>query len=152
MDSKIFKAKEMKLTIRIGLILLLVLLLFLARAISQNFFYDPLHQYFLGDYLHTSLPKIQLSKYYLFLFIKYFINALLSIGIIHLAFMNTKWTVFSVKFYLFAFFVLSILLVLFLKTDFYNDYLLIFYLRRFLIHPIFILVLLPAFYYQKISN
>jgi len=36
-----------------------------------------------------------------------------------------------------------------LQTGFNKGYLLAFYIRRFLIHPLFVLVLLPAFYYQQ---
>ena len=142
----------MKLNIRIGLIIILVLLLFLVRELSQNYFYDPLHQYFLSDYLHTALPEIQFTKFYLFLFLKYFLNSIISIGIIHLAFLKSRWSIFSIKFYVLSFLVLGLFLLFLLSTNFYNGYLLIFYVRRFLIQPIFLLILLPAFYYQILRN
>jgi len=132
-----------------GLIFLIVLGLIAFRSIGRNYFYDPLIQYFITDYLHAPLPEIDTLKFSLFLFIKYTINTLLSIAIIHLLFQNLNYTKFSVKFYSVAFVVFYVFLVLIIKTHWYNSYLLIFYVRRFLIHPLFLLILIPAFYYQK---
>ena len=76
-------------------------------------------------------------------------NAIISLAIIYVAFQKRQLVIFSIKFYLIAFIVLSIVYYLLLRTGMANGYLFTFYVRRFLTHPIFILVLLPAFYYQQ---
>jgi len=62
-----------------------------------------------------------------------------------------KWSVivFSIKFYTISFIILTLVFYTLLQSGFDNGYLLAFYIRRFLIHPLFVLILLPAFYFQK---
>ena len=63
-------------------------------------------------------------------------------------FQKREFVIFSIKFYIIAFLVLSIGYYFLLRFGMANGYLFTFYVRRFLTHPIFILILLPAFYYQ----
>ena len=140
-------------TIRILLILALFFLLVLVRAFATRFFYDPFIVYFRGDYLHDPIPVFSGSKLLLHLFMRYGINALLSLLIIYLAFLNRSYVLFSLKFYILAFVVLSITFFIILKGELAHGYLFAFYVRRFLIHPLFVLILLPAFYYkQRVSD
>jgi exosortase F-associated protein len=39
-----------------------------------------------------------------------------------------------------------------LKGELANGYLFAFYVRRFIIHPLFVLLLLPAFYYKRLNS
>ena len=134
------------------LIVILVLMLVSVRVFVQPYFYDPLIEYFKADYLHNLIPEINLGVFFLNIFYRYFLNTIISLAIIHLVFNNFKTLKFSFKFYTLAFVLLSITLFILLKYNLSNDYKLIFYVRRFLIHPIFLLVLLPAFYYQKLRE
>jgi exosortase F-associated protein len=48
---------------------------------------------------------------------------------------------------------LTITFFIILKGELAHGYLFAFYVRRFIIHPLFVLILLPAFYYkQRISK
>ncbi len=140
----------MKKIVSIILIIVLLLVLVGIRAVVAPLFYDPLKDYFKNDYLYTSVPTIEFGVYFLHLFFRYVLNTLVSLAIIYVAFSNLKLIQFSVKFYFIAFLLLAPLLFLLLKFQFIDGYLLLFYVRRFLIHPLFVFVLLPAFYYQKI--
>jgi len=142
----------MKKTVQIVLIVLLFLMLIAVRAFVEPYFYDPLIEYFKVDYLHNSIPEISLGVFFLNIFYRYFLNTIISLAILYLVFNNYRALKFSFKFYAIAFFLLSITLFILLKYNLSNDYKLIFYVRRFLIHPIFLLVLLPAFYYQKLRQ
>lgn len=122
------------------------------RVFVQPYFYDPLIEYFKADYLHNSIPEINLNFFFLNLFYRYFMNTIISLAILYVVFDNFKILKFSFKFYTIAFVALSVILFILLKFNLSNDYKLIFYVRRFLIHPIFLLVLLPAFYYQKLKQ
>jgi exosortase F-associated protein len=137
--SKVFK-----------LILILILLgLLVGVRIIEHWFYDPLRLYFEQDYLHKAIPEMHTFKLYLHLLLRFIINTLISLSIIWIAFQNKGYLIFSLKFYLIAFFILMFLLVLLLNTSLQNQNLGIFYVRRFLIQPLFLFLLLPAFHYQN---
>ncbi len=136
---------------RFALVVLLFLILVVIRAVAIAYFYDPLIHYFKNDHLNMSLPEIDFGKFYLFLFFRYCLNAVVSLTIIHLSFSNLKVLTFAIKFYVMAFVILSVVLLMLLKLNLFDSYLPVFYVRRFLIHPLFLLILLPAFYYQKMT-
>lgn len=125
-----------------------VFLLLIAVRFYESVFYDPLQTYFKSDYLHVSMPEIQAGKLLFHLFLRYLINTLLSLLIIWIAFRKKSFLSFSIYFYVIAFVLLLITFSFVLRTEFENSYLFGFYVRRFLIQPIFVLLLLPAFYYQ----
>jgi len=127
----------------------ILFILLVAIRYFENYFYDPLQTYFEYDYLHNKLPEIQTSKLLLHILFRYILNAIISIGIIWVAFRKKSYLIFSFYFYVIAFLILLIAFWLALQTRFENYYLFGFYIRRFLIHPVFILLLLPAFYYQS---
>ena len=139
----------MKKRIRIPLIIILFLALVGVRAVGVKLFYDPFIRYFAYDYLYHPIPDYNTFKLFFHIFLRYAVNTLISLAIIYLAFQKKGLVRFSVKFYIAAFFVLSIVYYILLKIGFDHGYLLGFYVRRFLIHPVFVLILLPAFYYQK---
>lgn len=135
--------------VRILLTLVLFLLLVIVRAYGTKLFYDPFIRYFQNDYLSQPIPEYKTIKLFLNIFLRYWLNAFISLIIIYVAFQKRTLIIFSIKFYIVAFLVLSAAYYLLLKTGFENGYLIGFYVRRFLIHPVFLLVLLPAFYYQQ---
>ena len=136
---------------RVFLIFFLFVLLILVRAYLAPYFYDPLNNYFKNDYLYMGIPKLDFGFYFIHIFLRYTINSAISLFIIFLIFKDLEGWKFSVKFYSLSFLVLGLFLFLLLKYNTTNDYMLTFYIRRFLIHPIFLLVLIPAFYFQKLK-
>ncbi|MGB5364045.1 MAG: exosortase F system-associated protein [Aureibaculum sp.] len=139
--------------VRLTIIGVLVLLLFLVRAFEKNLFYDPFINYFQNDYLRETIPGFGTIKLFFSIFLRYTLNAFISLAIIYVAFQKRNLVLFSIKFYIIAFIVLSIVYYILLRTGMANGYLFTFYVRRFLIHPVFVLILLPAFYYQqKVMN
>lgn len=142
----------MRKSVRIGLIIVLFIMLILIRALVQPYFYDPLLDYFKHDYLNASIPELDFGAYFLNIFYRYFLNTIISLAIIYLVFDDKKSLYFSVKFYVLLFAVLSLMLFVLLKFNVTQNYLLTFYVRRFLIQPLFVFILLPAFYYQKLRS
>jgi len=130
----------------------LFLLLIAIRGFIAPHFYDPLNDYFKSDFLNKPIPTIEYCNYFLNLFLRYCLNSLVSLAIIHLIFQHKKTLIFSFKFFVLAFLLLSIYLFAILKFQITDGYILIFYVRRFLIQPLFVFILIPAFYYQKIQN
>ncbi|MFK5879639.1 MAG: exosortase F system-associated protein [Flavobacteriaceae bacterium] len=134
---------------QIGIISALVFLLMLVRAFQMNLFYDPFIDYFKNDFLVGNFPLYDSSKLFLSTLFRYTINMFLSLIILYVLFKNKQQSIFSIKFYVIAFILLIVVYFYQLNSEFSNGYLLAFYIRRLLIHPVFLLILLPAFYYQK---
>lgn len=125
--------------------------LVLVRAFQHQLFYDPFIDYFKNGYLSDPIPIFSGTKLLLHMVFRYTLNTIISLSIIYLAFMNKDFLIFSIKFYAIAFVVLSITFFIILKGELANGYLFAFYVRRFLIHPLFVLLLLPAFYYKQLT-
>lgn len=137
---------------QIGSILYLVILLILVRAFAPNIFYDPFINYFKNDFLTGNFPDYDSTKLILSIAFRYIINMIISLRILYVVFKSKSQLVFASKFYGIAFILLISVYLFQLNTEFSNGYLLSFYIRRLLIHPVFLLILIPAFYYQKVSK
>jgi len=142
----------MKKLSNIVLIVFLFGMLIAVRGFVSPYFYDPLNEYFKREYLYSSIPEINFNLYFLHIFFRYILNAIISLGLIYLLFKSRKLIIFSIKFYVISFIVLSLLLFVILKFNDFEGYMLVFYVRRFLIQPVFVFILLPAFYYQKLKE
>lgn len=138
--------------IKILLALTLFLLLFLVRGYAPKLFYDPLMEYFKNDYLYKYIYNIDIWRLTISLFYRYTLNSLISLGLIWVLFERKDYLKFSGFFFMLSFMILIVVFVILLRDDFESGYLLPFYIRRFIIHPIFLLILLPAFYYQKLNR
>jgi exosortase F-associated protein len=135
--------------IRIALAMLLVMLLVLVRAYEDRLFYDPLLNYFKSDYNNLAVPEMNKLKLFMGLLFRYFLNSLFSLAIIYLLFKDFQGLKFASIMYLILF---VILVIIFFFTISYfegDNKMVLFYIRRFLIQPIFLLLFLAAFYYQK---
>lgn len=152
LGKEIFNIKKMRKSVRILLIVVLLFMLISIRAFLQPYFYDPLLDYFKGNFLYTSIPDLNFGTYFLNIFYRYALNSIISLAIIYLVFNDVKVLYFSAKFYILAFLALSLMLFILLKFNVTQNYMLIFYIRRFLIQPLFVFILLPAFYYQKLLS
>jgi exosortase F-associated protein len=136
-------------SVRLLIILGLILGFALVRYYEGVLFYDPFLNYFKGDFNHMPLPEFDVFRLILNLFFRYGLNMLISLGLIYVIFKDWMMVQFSFFLYLLSFFVL--LIFFFLVINFYgadNNFLL-FYVRRFLIQPIFVMLFIPAFYFQK---
>jgi exosortase F-associated protein len=134
--------------VRAFVVLLLLTGLVLVRAFENILFYDPFLSYFKGEYSNQSIPQFDDLKLFGGLFFRYLLNAVFSLGIIYFAFLDYK----AVRFISILYVVLFIVLIaaLWLTINLCPDCrLAIFYERRFLIQPLFLLLFLPAIYYQR---
>lgn len=139
----------MRMILRIVLILFFFGLLFFVRAFELELFYDPLNSYFQNEYLYREIPSINRWKLLSNLFYRYTLNSLISIGIIYLIFRNKKMINFLLLFFTVAFILLTIIFFFSIRNNLEGGYLFSFYVRRFIIHPLFLLILIPAFYYHN---
>jgi exosortase F-associated protein len=123
--------------------------LVLIRAFENQLFYDPFLEYFKRDYAISPLPAYNPEKLFLGLLFRYALNSMLSLGIIYVLFKEADMVKFTAVLYVFFFLIL--IAAFFAVIYFYREHnnFLLFYVRRFLIQPIFVLLFVPAFYYQK---
>ncbi len=121
----------------------------LIRHFEDSLFYDPLIYFFKSDYSTQSIPSINSFKLLANIVFRYGLNTILSIGILGLLF-NDKGIVKLASFLYVVLFVVLIIGFSFLL--FYSEnsnYFSLFYVRRFLIQPLFLLILIPAFYFHR---
>ena len=130
-------------------VVLLVLFLALIRLFEKHLFYDPFLEFFKGEFQNAQLPQYDAVPLFFGLVFRYFLNSALSIAVIHVVFKEVTLTKFTTALYLIFFLVLIGLFFGILKFSDQPDYMFLFYVRRFLIQPLFLVLFLPAFYYQK---
>jgi exosortase F-associated protein len=132
--------------------LFLVALLMLVRGFENQLFYDPLLDFFKKDFTKLRLPTFNSFQLFLGLLFRYTMNATISLGIIYVLFKDVVMIKFAVVLY--CVFFLILIIVFFYIVYFVNEYSnwFLFYVRRFLIHPIFVLLFVPGFYYQKLNE
>ncbi|MCZ8228107.1 exosortase F system-associated protein [Flavobacterium sp.] len=136
---------------KIVLGLLVIFLFALIREYETQLFYDPFLSFFKGDYANSPLPKYDSFCLFFGLLFRYGLNSLLSLALLYVLFKDLDMVQFSGI--LFVVFFVLLVVVLFCLLSFQNqNYLLLFYVRRFLIQPIFILLFIPGFYYQKMKS
>ena len=135
--------------LRIALAMMLVLLLVLIRTHEDRLFYDPFLNYFKTDYYNLPLPELNNIQLFFGMVYRYFLNSTVSLAIIYVLFKDIEAVKFASILYLIFFMLL--IFALFLVLSFFGETnkMTLFYIRRFLIQPIFLLLFLPAFYYQK---
>jgi exosortase F-associated protein len=131
------------------MIAVLIAILISVRIFQYDLFYDPFIAYFKNSYLANEFPEILWGKMTCFLLFRYSINTSVSLTIIYLLFNNKGLLKFSLGIYLVAFIILLPIYYHYIYIEFEGGYLAAFYIRRFLIQPLLLLLLVPAFYYQQ---
>lgn len=131
---------------------ILMLFLILIRAYENVLFYDPYLSFFENDYLYIDSPRREIAKLVLFTTLRFVLNTIISLGILYLIFKDKSIIKFSVFIYLVAYVLLLMPFLYFVTNPDQDDYYLFFNIRRFLIQPIGLILLLPAFYYYKLNR
>ena len=130
----------------------LVVLLALVRYFEDYLFYDPYLQFFENDYLYIDSPRREALKLTLFTTLRYVLNTVISLGILYVVFKDKSVVKFSVIIYGIAYLFLLAAFLYFVINPKQEEYYFFFNVRRFLIQPLILVVLLPAFYYNKIRR
>lgn len=144
--------KKVKRRYRIFQIGILVLLLVIVRFFEDVIFYDPLIEFFRSDYLLGIIPPMDMAKLMFNLTLRFWINSIISLAIIYISFRDLNILKFSTILYG-VLYVTATAIFIFLVLNIEKEhYLALFYVRRFLIHPLFLLILLPAFYYYRMKE
>ena len=134
---------------RIALTIAFVILLALIRAYEDSLFYDPFLNYFKSDYYNLPFPETDYLQLFFGLLFRYALNTTFSLAIIYVLFKDIDAIKFASVLYALFFVILTLALFYILSKDGEANKMGLFYIRRFLIQPVFLLLFLPAFFYQK---
>jgi len=129
-------------------VIFLVLLLALIRSFEDQLFYDPFLNFFKGDFFNSKLPALDHFKLAGSMTLRYLLNTIISLGILYVIFKQPDLIKFAG--FLYILFFILLIMSFFAIVYFYSPdkSMTLFYVRRFIIQPIFLLLFLPAFYYQ----
>ena len=131
------------------LVLMVILVLVAVRFLRAEYFYDPLESFFRSDFKNQLqfplLDFLELLKSYSF---TYFLNSFLSIIIIYRYFPKKDILKFLVV--LFGLFYVALLVIFILSFVFVSDdFLVFYYIRRFVLNPLLLILILPAYFYNS---
>ena len=143
----------MKRPLKIFGIIVFASLLVLIRFFEDTLFYDPLLEFFKMDYKTLPLPKMDIYPLLTSVVFRFLMNTILSLVILWFVFRDKEIIKFSVILYSFLFILLFTAFIFIVFTsEGTGSHMVLFYVRRFLMQPLFLLLLLPAFYFQKYKS
>ena len=119
------------------------------RFLEDKIFYDPFLAFFKGNYKVAQIPEFLWGKLIISHFFRFFLNLFFSAVVIHFIFLNKKWTLQAVVLITVAFLFFFPIYLWCLYTKMEIGYLFTFSVRRFIIQPIILLLIIPIFYYRK---
>ncbi|QIE59378.1 exosortase F system-associated protein [Rasiella rasia] len=123
-------------------------LLVLIRVFEADLFYDPLLLFFKTDHTTAPLPDLNIASVMAHTLIRFLLNTAISLGILWVLFQKWEVVKFSAILYAIAGVVLGVVFLLLLHNSEAGAHITLFYVRRFLIQPLFLFLLAPAFYVQ----
>jgi exosortase F-associated protein len=136
---------------RLVCVLAIVFLFGVIRTYESQLFFDPFLDYFKFDN-NLELPKVDFLQLSFGLLCRYFLNTILSLLVLFIIFLDFEMLKFSAFIYSCFFIVLLFSLYYCLEINENPNKITIFYIRRFLIQPILLLLFIPAFFFQKQKN
>ncbi|WP_298951866.1 exosortase F system-associated protein [uncultured Nonlabens sp.] len=131
------------------IISVLILGLISVRVFESYLFYDPFNFYFKNNFQNISIPNFSIIKLLSSFTLRFLINLILALSIIWFLYRSksfikaTFWVNFT------SYLILLTCFMIFSEFDYNWIKMLLFYIRRFLIHPILLLILIPGFYFIK---
>lgn len=119
------------------------------RMVEDKIFYDPFLDYFHEANKKAVFPDFEWGKLILNYIFRFVLNLFFSVVIIQFVFKNFRWTVQAVVMILLVFAITFPVYLYCISTKFEIGYLFSFYMRRFVIQPLILLLIIPMFYYRK---
>lgn len=119
------------------------------RVLEDQLFYDPFLKFFHAAHKHRSFPHFEWMKLIVGHLYRFALNLFFSLVIIQALFLKKQWTI-QAGVLISVVFALTLPVYLYcLHTKFEIGYLFSFYMRRFVIQPLILLLIVPLFYYRK---
>lgn len=123
--------------------------LFSIRMLESQLFYDPFLHYFHEANKNALFPDFEGTKLVLNYLFRFLLNLFFSAVVVHFIFKNKEWTIQAVVLMIIVFAITLPLYLYCIHTKFEVGYLFSFYMRRFVIQPLILLLIIPLFYYRK---
>ncbi len=119
------------------------------RIFEEQLFYDPFLNYFHEANKNAHFPDFVWGKLILNYLFRFFLNLIISAAVIYFIFKNKDWTFQAIVLMVLVFVITFSLYLYCIHTQFEIGYLFSFYMRRFVIQPLILLLIIPLFYYRK---
>lgn len=119
------------------------------RALEDKIFYDPFLNYFHEANKNLSFPPFEWGKLITGHLFRFILNLFFSCVIIHFIFKNKEWTIQGALLITIIFAITFPIYLYCIYDRFEIGYLFSFYMRRFVIQPLILLLIVPMFYYRK---
>ena len=131
------------------LVALCILGLVGVRVLESEIFYDPFLKYFASTSSNPAFPHFEWARLITSHIFRFLLNLIFSLGIVHFLFLNKKWTFQALVLITLSFLIFFPIYWYSVYTEFSFGNLFSFYIRRFVIQPLPILLIVPLFYYRK---
>lgn len=119
------------------------------RLLEGQIFYDPFLDYFHEANKNIEFPQFEWGKLIISHLFRFLLNLLFSCLIIQCLFKKRDWTMQGALLIMMIF-VITFPIYLYCIYDHFNiGYLFSFYMRRFVIQPLTLLLIVPVFYYRR---
>ncbi|MDY3363891.1 exosortase F system-associated protein [Riemerella anatipestifer] len=122
------------------------------RFLEETLFYDPFLTYFKTMDGAKVFPIFQWGELVLGHFFRLILNLFFSLIIVYFLFKDKTKTMLACVLMLLVFLITFPIYLYLIYTEFDSGLLLAFYVRRFVIQPIILLLIIPMFYYMDTKN
>ena len=119
------------------------------RALESRIFYDPFLNYFHEANKNLPFPDFEWGKLIAGYIFRFILNLIFSCLIIHFWFKNKEWTIQGAILITIIFLITFPIYLYCIYDKFEIGYLFSFYMRRFVIQPLILLLIIPMFYYRR---
>lgn len=126
-----------------------VLGLIFVRVLEAKIFYDPFLDYFGTASKSAPFPSFDWGRLILSHLFRFGLNLLFSVVMIYFLFRRKDWAVQAAILIVLVFAITFPIYLYCISTEFEVGHLFSFYMRRFVIQPLIVLLIIPMFYYRK---
>jgi len=119
------------------------------RMLEDQIFYDPFLNYFHEANKNSTFPEFEWVKLIVGHVFRFLLNLFFSCVILHFLFKNKEWTVQGAILISIIFAITFPIYLYCIYDRFEIGYLFSFYMRRFVIQPLILLLIVPLFYYRR---
>lgn len=119
------------------------------RMFEDRIFYDPFLNYFHEAVQDIAFPEFEWGKLIASHIFRFVLNLFFSCIIIHFMFKKKEWTIQGAVLITIIFVITFPIYLFCIYNKFEMGYLFSFYMRRFVIQPLILLLIIPLFYYRK---
>ncbi len=123
--------------------------LILIRGLEDQIFYDPFLQFFKSADHSAVFPTFVWGKLIWSYIFRFSLNTFFSLWIVYFLFQNKEWVKQAFVLILLVFIIVFPIYLYCISDKFQFGYLFSFYIRRFVIQPLAVILIIPIFYYRK---